>query len=82
MWTLWAGLVTLAAAVVRWRRVVLVSAAFGGGVAVFFALWQTARIVDKCLSLDCLPGPGLGFLLAGGTAALYRLVRLLRLPAA
>jgi hypothetical protein len=55
------------------RTLALVSAAFGGGVATYIAVWQTARILDRCpLSLDCLPGPGLGFLLAGGLAALYQ----------
>ena len=78
-WTLWAGLMALAASAVRWRSVVLISAVAGGGTAVFFAVWQTARILDRCpLSLDCIPGPGLGLLLAGGGAALYQSARLLR----
>ena len=77
-WTLWAGLMALAASAVPWRPVVVVSAVVGGGIAVFFSLWQTARILDRCLSLDCLPGPGLGFLLAGGGAALYQTARLVR----
>ena len=70
-WTLWAGLVTLAASAVRWRAVVVFSALAGGATAGFFAVWQTFRIVDRCLSFDCLPGPGLGLLLAGGGAALW-----------
>jgi hypothetical protein len=72
MWALWAGVVTIAAGVVRWRRVVLVSALAGGLTGAFFAAWQTARILDACsLSLHCLPGPGVGFLLAGALAALH-----------
>jgi hypothetical protein len=79
MWAFWAGLMTLAGSAVRWRPLALVSALAGGGAAVAFAVWQTARILDRCpLSLDCVPGPGLGFLLAGGGAAVYWSARLLR----
>jgi hypothetical protein len=79
MWSFWAGLITVAASAVRWRPVALVSATAGGATAVFFAIWQTARIVDRCpFSLDCLPGPGLGFLLAGGGAALFWSARVVR----
>ena len=77
-WTLSAGLMTLAGSAVRWRPIVLVSAALGGGTAVFFAVWQTVRILDRCLSLDCLPGPGLGLLLGGGGVAFYEAARLAR----
>ena len=66
----------LAASAVRWRFLVIASAALGGCIAVVFAIWQTVRIVDACFSIDCLPGPGLGFLLAGGGAALYYGARL------
>ncbi len=76
-WTLWAGLMTLASAVLPWRPVVLVSALSGGGAAVGFALWQSARIFDRCaLSLDCAPGPGLGILLVAGGATVYQAVLL------
>lgn len=76
-WTLWAAIMTLTAAIVRWRALVVVSAAAGGGTAAGLAVWQTARILDRCpLSLDCLPGPGLGLVLAAGGAAAYQAVRL------
>ena len=78
-WVLWAGLMTIVAAWVPWRPVVVLSALVGGGTAVGFAVWQTARIFDACpLSLECLPGPGVGVLLAAGAAALYQAVQLLR----
>jgi hypothetical protein len=71
-WTLWAGLMTIAAALVPWRIAFALSALAGGGTAVALAVWQTARILDRCpFSLDCLPGPGLGLMAAGGGAALY-----------
>jgi hypothetical protein len=61
------------------RVLVLFSAAAGGGTAVFFAFWQTARIIDRCpLSLDCVPGPGVGVLLVAGGVALYQVARLAR----
>ena len=70
---------TIVAAWVPWRAIVLVSALAGGGTAVGFALWQTARILGVCpLSLECLPGPGVGVLLAAGGAALYQAAQVLR----
>ncbi len=77
MWSFWAGLITLAGSAVRWRVLAFLSATAGGVTAIVFAVWQTARIVDRCpLSLDCVPGPGLGLLLAGGGAALWWSARL------
>ena len=79
MWTFWAGLVTLAAAVAPWRAVVIASALAGGTTAVGFAAWQTGRIIDLCgVSTQCVPGPGLGLLAAGGAVALIRAVALAR----
>ncbi len=75
-WTLSGGLLVLAASIVRRWLVALLSAAGGGAIAAFFALWQTERIVTRCLSLDCVPGPGLGLLLGGGLLALYHAARL------
>ena len=77
-WTVSGGLLVLAGSMVRWRTLALVSVVVGGAIAAFFALWQTERIVTRCLSLDCVPGPGLGLLLAGGLVALYHGARLAR----
>jgi hypothetical protein len=78
-WILWAGLMTIVAAWVRWRAVVLTSAVLGGGTAVFFALWQMSRVFDLCgFSVQCLPGPGVGVLLAAGATALYQAVQIVR----
>jgi hypothetical protein len=82
-WVLWAGLMTIVAAWVPWRVIVVVSALAGGGTAVGFAIWQTVRVLDVCpLSLQCLPGPGVGVLLAAGGAALYQAVQVVRVPGA
>lgn len=78
-WTLWAALVTIAGSIVRWRLVAAVSALAGGGTAVGLAVWQAGRILDRCpLTLDCLPGPGVGLLLATGTVVLYHSVAIAR----
>jgi hypothetical protein len=77
-WALSAGCLVLASALVRRHEVAAASSLGGGAIAVYFAVWQTVRILDRCrFSLDCLPGPGLGFLLAGGLGAAYVGVRLL-----
>jgi hypothetical protein len=75
-WVLWAALMTLVSAVVRHRVFVISSALLGGSTAVVFALWQTGRIVSTCLSIHCLPGPGLALMFAGGGAALYHILRI------
>ena len=75
-WTLSGGLLVLAASIVRWWLPAVLSAAGGGAIAAFFALWQTERIITRCRSLDCVPGPGLGLLLGGGLLALYHAARL------
>ena len=41
-WTISAGFATLAASMVPGRRLALASAAFGGGIATYIAIWQTA----------------------------------------
>jgi hypothetical protein len=70
-WTLWAGLMTLAGGLVPRRTFFVLSALGGGGTAVALAVWQTVRILERCpLSLDCLPGPGLGLVLVSGVGAL------------
>jgi hypothetical protein len=77
-WTLSGGCLVLASAIVRRRGLAAGSALAGGAIAVYFGVWQTARIFERCgLTLDCLPGPGLGFVLAGGLGAGYVGARLL-----
>lgn len=78
-WSLWAGLITIAGGMVRWRTVAALSGLVGGAVAAFFALWQTTHIVQTCsLSIHCVPGPGLGLLLIAGIVAITNSYRLYR----
>lgn len=81
-WILWAALMVLAGGVVRWPVLAAVSGIAGGSTAIFLALWQTAKILSVCLSPQCLPGPGLGLVLAGGGAGVLYGLRLLRARAA
>lgn len=82
-WCLWAGLMTLAGASIKPRRLALASAAVGGAVGVFFGVWQTATVFSLCgLTLGCVPGPGLGFVIAGGLGALYLVWRIVTAPEA
>lgn len=79
MWTFWAGLVTLAAAMAPRRGLAIASALAGGATAVAFAIWQTGRIVELCgISTQCVPGPGLCLLAGGGVAAIVRGMALAR----
>jgi hypothetical protein len=77
-WTLWAGLMTLAGTMSKWRPLVVSSGFLGGGTAVYFAVWQTTKIVTACFSPQCLPGPGLGLMLFAGGAAFYWSFRMVR----
>lgn len=77
-WALWAGLMTIAAASVRWRTIATLSAALGGGGAVYLAGWQATKLLTVCVSLQCLPGPGVLVLFAAGVFALVQAVRLFR----
>jgi len=74
-WALWAGLMTLAGASVRWRAVATLSALLGGGGALYLAGWQMTKLAGTCLSAQCLPGPGVLLLtLAGGAAVVQAFV--------
>ena len=77
-WALWAGLMTLAGASVRWRHIATLSAALGGGGAVYLALWQATTLFKVCVSSQCLPGPGLVLLFAAGVFALVQALVLFR----
>lgn len=82
-WLLWAGLMTLAGGIAPWRPAALASAVGGGGTAVYLAMWQTQRLLQRCglsslASLDCLPGPGLLLAFGAGALALWQAWRILR----
>jgi hypothetical protein len=78
-WTLWAGLMVLAGASVRWPILAAASAAVGGGTAIWFGAWQGGRILSTCpLSTQCLPGPGIVVLVAAGAIAIVQARRILQ----
>ncbi len=76
-WTLWAGLMTMGAAIAPWRLVTVFSALGGGAVAAYLAGWQTLRVLQTCsfsqlIRLDCVPGPGVIITLAAGGVAIWQ----------
>ncbi|MGH2698376.1 MAG: hypothetical protein ACRDJL_04160 [Actinomycetota bacterium] len=77
-WALWAGLMTLAGASVRWRNMATLSAVLGGGGALYLATWQSTTLFKACFSTQCLPGPGLVLLFGAGVFALIQALGLFR----
>lgn len=77
-WALWAGLMTLAAASVRWRTIATFSAALGAGAALYLAIWQSTTLLKACLSTQCLPGPGVVLLFGAGIFGLLQALWLFR----
>ena len=77
-WALWAGLMTIAGASVRWRGIAILSALFGGGTAVYLSAWQTTKLLGVCVSTQCLPGPGLAILFGAGIVAVFQAYGLFR----
>ncbi|CAN5543303.1 hypothetical protein BH20ACT23_BH20ACT23_08700 [soil metagenome] len=77
-WALWAGLMTLAAASIRWRMIAAFSALLGGGGALYLAVWQSTTLLKACLSTQCLPGPGVMLLFGAGILGLLQATKLFR----
>ncbi|MFC7405839.1 hypothetical protein [Georgenia alba] len=85
LWTLCAGFLGIAGAVLPYRRVALAHCLLAGGVAGVIVGWQVARLAHLSATTDAwgqlLPGMGL-VMVAGGTVVLLRTgIRLLRTPA-
>jgi hypothetical protein len=83
LWTLCAGVITVAGALLPFRRIALGHALVGGVVAAGLAGWQVARIVHLSATTDAwgqlLPGIGLVMVAGGGVIALRAAVRLHRM---
>lgn len=77
-WALWAGLMTIAGASVRWRGVAALSALLGGGAAVYLSAWQMTKLLGVCVSAQCLPGPGVAVFFGAGIVALFQAYGLFR----
>jgi len=76
-WTLWAGLMSMGAAIAPWRLITVFSALGGGAVAVYLAGWQTLRVVQLCsfgqlIRLECVPGPGVVVAFTAGILAIWQ----------
>lgn len=70
LWTLSAGFLAIAGALLPYRRVALVHAALPGIVVAVIVLWQLLRLVQVSASTDSWGKllPGIGLVLAGGGA--------------
>lgn len=80
-WLLWAGLMSMAGAMARWRMLALTSAVLAGGTAIVLAGWQTLDVLDRCqlrhaVALRCVPGPGLFILLVASVFVLFQAWRI------
>src|SRR5665809_103668 len=60
------------------RAIATISALFGGGGALYLAIWQSTTLFDACLSTQCLPGPGVMLLLGAGALGLLQALSLFR----
>lgn len=81
LWTLSAGFLAIAGALLPYRRVALVHAALPGLVVAVIVLWQLLRLAQVSSSTDSwgklLPGIGL-VLAAGGAVVLLRTAQRIR----
>jgi hypothetical protein len=70
LWTLCAGTIALAGALLPYRRVALAHALIPGVVAAFFVLWQVARLIELSAATDTWGKllPGIGLVMVGGGA--------------
>jgi hypothetical protein len=81
-WVLWAGLMTLAGAIARWRFLAVLSGVAGAVTAFVMAFWQMLRVFDACgidFKLECFPGPGVFAVEAAAILALYQSYKIFRL---
>jgi len=72
LWTLCAGVIAIAGALIPHRRVALVHAALPGLAAATLVAWQLARLVQLSASTDSWGKllPGIGLVMAGGGAVI------------
>lgn len=81
LWTFYAAMLGLAAALIPSRRVAAVQAAVFAAVAVVLPLWQVLRLLRLVGTEGWSPGPGLVLVFGGGVLAATAAVQLFRPPA-
>lgn len=69
IWTFYASLLGLGAALLPFRRIGALQAAILSGVAIGLPVWQLVRVFDKVGFGGWMPGPGLVLVLGGGVLA-------------
>ena len=81
LWTFYAAMLGLAAALIPVRRVAAVQAAIFAAVALLMPAWQVVHLLGLVGTEGWLPGPGLVLVLGGGVLAATAAAQLFRPPA-
>lgn len=79
LWTMYAALLGVAGAIIKWRRAAAVHAALLGVIATALPLWQVVHLASKVGFAGWMPGPGLVLTFGGGVLAAVTAVRMWRL---
>lgn len=78
VWTFYAGVLALAGAMIRRRRVALAHAWLAGAACVALPLWQAGRLFQVCDGGACAPASGLVLVLGAGIYACLQARRMTR----
>lgn len=81
LWTFYAAMLGLAAALIPLRRVAAAHAAIFAAVAVLLPTWQVVHLLTLVGFGGWVPGPGLVLVLGGGVLGATAAVQLFRPPA-
>lgn len=79
VWTFYAGIVGLAGALLRRRRLALTHAWVAGVACVALPVWQGARLLRLCEGGACVPATGLVLVLGAGVYACLQAHRMTQL---
>jgi hypothetical protein len=82
LWTFYAAMLGLAAALFPVRRVAAVQAAIFAAAALLLPTWQVVHMLNLVGTSGWMPGPGLVLVLGGGVLAATAAVQLFRPPTA
>lgn len=82
LWTFYAAMLGLAAALIPMRRVAAVQAAIFATVALLVPSWQVVHLLSLVGTDGWVPGPGLVLVIGGGVLAATAAAQLFRPPAA
>lgn len=78
LWTAYAAMLGLAAALIPLRRVAAVQAVIFAGVALLVPAWQVVHLLSLVGLAGWVPGPGLVLVVGGGVLAATAAIQLFR----